>query len=114
MTKSDLVSVLNEKLSHLPYREVEIILDTIFDKMIEALSQGKRIEIRGFGTFEMRKRPSREGRNPKTGQKVSVSTRVVPFFKVGKELKERINREDVLAASTVIPTQDYSSSYLSS
>ncbi len=92
MTKSDLVELLGTRLKHLPHKEVEVIIDAVFDKMTDALSRGDRIEIRGFGSFEIRTRESRQGRNPKTGASVYVNTRKVPFFKVGKELKERINK----------------------
>lgn len=91
MNKSDLVEALAIKLKNLSKKEVDLIVDTVFHKMTEALSQEGRIEIRGFGSFEVRTREAREGRNPKSGEKVFVRTRQVPFFKVGKELKERIN-----------------------
>ncbi|MBI1908633.1 MAG: integration host factor subunit beta [Deltaproteobacteria bacterium] len=92
MNKSDLVNSLDKKLSHLSHRDVDTIIDTIFDRMTEALSGGDRIEIRGFGTFEIRVREPRVGRNPKSGAKVSIDLRKVPFFKAGKELKERLNK----------------------
>lgn len=91
MNKSDLVDVISERIKNLSRKEVDLIIDSVFDKMTEALATGDRIEIRGFGSFEVRTRQSRQGRNPKTGEKVFVTTRRVPFFKVGKELKERIN-----------------------
>ncbi|MDO8462233.1 MAG: integration host factor subunit beta [Deltaproteobacteria bacterium] len=91
MNKSDLVVSLDKKMSHLSHRDVDTIVDTIFNRMTEALVKGDRIEIRGFGTFEIRVREPRLGRNPKSGAKVSIDTRKVPFFKTGKELKERIN-----------------------
>jgi integration host factor subunit beta len=91
MNKSDLVDRLTEQLKTVSRKEVDLIVDTIFNKMTEALGQGDRIEIRGFGSFEVRTRQARQGRNPKSGAKVFVTTRRVPFFKVGKELKERIN-----------------------
>lgn len=91
MNKSDLVSLMEAKLKKLSHREVEIIIDTIFDQMTHALVTGDRIEIRGFGSFEVRVREPRKGRNPKTGSAVYVNTRKVPFFKVGKALKERVN-----------------------
>lgn len=92
MNKSDLVEILSEQLKTLSKKEVDLIVDTIFNKMTESLGKGDRIEIRGFGSFEVRVREARQGRNPKSGDKVFVNTRKVPFFKVGKELKERINR----------------------
>lgn len=91
MNKSDLVENLAERLKNLSKKEVDLIVDTVFNKMTESLSKGERIEIRGFGSFEVRIREARQGRNPKTGDKVFVNTRKVPFFKVGKELKEMIN-----------------------
>lgn len=91
MNKSDLINHLENKLKHLGHREIEIMVNTIFDKMTGTLAEGNRIEIRGFGSFEVRKREPRQGRNPKTGASVYVQTRKVPFFKVGKELKERVN-----------------------
>lgn len=94
MTKSDLVELIGSHLKHLPIKEVELIVNTVFDKMTESLATGDRIEIRGFGSFEVRQREPRQGRNPKTGASVYVNTRKVPFFKVGKELKERINQID--------------------
>lgn len=99
MNKSDLVDILTEQLKTLSRKEVDLIVDTVFDKMTESLSQGDRIEIRGFGSFEVRTRQARQGRNPKSGEKVFVTTRRVPFFKVGKELKERINGGPEGAAS---------------
>ncbi|PIR19868.1 MAG: integration host factor subunit beta [Deltaproteobacteria bacterium CG11_big_fil_rev_8_21_14_0_20_47_16] len=91
MNKSDLIEALTQRLSNLPAKDIEIIVNTIFDSMTTALSQGDRIEIRGFGSFEVRVRQPRQGRNPKTGESVDVGLRKVPFFKVGKELRERVN-----------------------
>lgn len=92
MNKSDLVENISLQLKNLSKKEVDLIVDTIFNKMTESLGRGERIEIRGFGSFEVRTRDARQGRNPKSGKKVFVNTRRVPFFKVGKELKERINK----------------------
>lgn len=91
MNKSDLVELVTDELKNLSKKEVDLIVDEIFSKMMGSLCEGDRIEIRGFGSFEIRTRDAREGRNPKTGEKVFVHSRKVPFFKVGKELKERIN-----------------------
>ena len=91
MTKSELVEKLGVKLRNLSKTEIEIIVDTLFDKMKEALKENHRIELRGFGTFEVRHRKARKGRNPKSGVSVYVKNRRVPFFKVGKELRDRIN-----------------------
>lgn len=92
MNKSDLIESLTQRLSNLPAKDIEIIVNTIFDSMTTALAQGNRIEIRGFGSFEVRVRQPRLGRNPKTGDSVDVGLRKVPFFKVGKELRERVNK----------------------
>lgn len=91
MNKSDLINLVAARLPNLAFKDVELIVNRIFDGMTDALSKGNRIEIRGFGSFEIRVRGPRAGRNPKTGEKVEVNLRRVPFFKVGKELKERIN-----------------------
>ncbi len=92
MNKSTLVEQVAERIKSLSHKEIDVIIDALFSKMTNALSEGQRIEIRGFGSFELRTRRSRQGRNPKTGQTVFVETRRVPFFKVGKELRERINK----------------------
>jgi len=91
LNKSDLIEQLSIKLPNLGSRDAEIIVNTIFDSMVEVLRSEERIEIRGFGSFEIRVRAPRMGRNPKTGKNVPVNERRVPFFKVGKELKERVN-----------------------
>lgn len=91
MNKSDLIEMLSKKLPSLATRDVEVIVNTIFDSMTDVLQHGGRIEIRGFGSFEVRVRKPRLGRNPKTGSSVAVGERRVPFFKVGKELRERVN-----------------------
>ncbi len=90
MTKSDLVEFLSEKLS-LPKGRAEEVVNCVFDSMEKALREGQRIEIRGFGSFEIREYKAYEGRNPRTGEAVEVKPKKLPFFKVGKELKERIN-----------------------
>lgn len=91
LNKSDLIDVISRKLPNLAARDVEVIVNTVFDSMTNQLRDGGRIEIRGFGSFEVRVRKPRLGRNPKTGDSVKVGERKVPFFKVGKELKERVN-----------------------
>ena len=93
MNKSDLIELLGKKLPNLAGRDVEVIVNTVFESMSDALNHGERIEIRGFGSFEVRTRKPRVGRNPKTGMAVEVGERRVPFFKVGKELRERVNKE---------------------
>ncbi|HSL99025.1 MAG: integration host factor subunit beta [Candidatus Deferrimicrobiaceae bacterium] len=91
MTKSDLVQTLSEKISTLTKKECEVIVDTVFQNMRAALHRGEKIEIRGFGSFTVRVRRAKEGRNPKTGEKVSIPEKRIPFFKVGKELRELVN-----------------------
>ncbi len=91
MTKSQLVQELVTRASHISQKDMSLIVDTVFESMIDALGGGDRIELRGFGTFEVRVREPRTGRNPKSGSKVSLGVRKVPFFKAGKELKEIIN-----------------------
>ena len=90
MTKSDLVDSVSEKLQ-LPRGKAELIINDVFDCMERALRSGDRIEIRGFGSFEIRHYKAYEGRNPRTGDPVGVQPKRLPFFKVGKELKERVN-----------------------
>jgi integration host factor beta subunit len=91
MTKSDLVAKVSDRMSHILKKDTETIVNSVFESMAEALKRGERIEIRGFGSFQVKVRESREGRNPKTGQVVSIPTKRTPFFKVGKELKERVD-----------------------
>jgi integration host factor subunit beta len=91
MTKAELVEKVSEKVSDLTKKQTEIIVNTIFDSIKDALSTGDKIEIRGFGSFKIRTRKEREGRNPKTGAPVSVPAKKVPFFKAGKELKDLVD-----------------------
>ena len=91
MTKAELVEKVADKLDHLTKKQTEAIINTIFDSIKDALSAGDKIEIRGFGSFKIRSRKQREGRNPKTGSPVSVPAKRVPFFKAGKELKELVD-----------------------
>jgi integration host factor subunit beta len=91
MTKSELIEVLARKKSHLPYKDVEHAVKTLIEQMSESLAAGERIEIRGFGSFSLHFRPPRIGRNPKTGDAVTLSGKYVPHFKPGKELRERVN-----------------------
>lgn len=90
VTKSDLIETVAQKL-HLPKGKAELIVNCVFDSMEESLKKGERIEIRGFGSFEIRHYKAYEGRNPRTGDPVGVQPKRLPFFKVGKELKERVN-----------------------
>lgn len=91
MTKSDLIEVLSEKQSLLNYRDVELAVKLIIEQMSDSLSQGDRIEIRGFGSFTLHHRPPRVGRNPKSGESVKLDEKYVPHFKPGKELRDRVN-----------------------
>ena len=90
MTKSDLIDVLCET-QKIPKGRAELLVQVVFESMEAALKRGERIEIRGFGSFELRSYRPYEGRNPRTGVRVSVQPKRLPFFKVGKELKERVN-----------------------
>ena len=92
MTKSELIAELASANPHLLSRDVELIVATIFDEITAALSRGERVELRGFGAFTVKKRDARTGRNPRTGEAVPVDEKAVPFFKAGKELRERVNR----------------------
>lgn len=91
VTKSDLIEQLSEQ-AKLPKGKAELIVNVIFDSMVDALRRGDRIEVRGFGSFEVRDYGSYEGRNPRTGDPVHVEPKRLPFFKVGKELRERVNQ----------------------
>ena len=91
MIKSELIALLAEENQHLYQRDVERIVATLFDEITEALARGERVELRGFGAFSVKKRDARTGRNPRTGDAVDVPEKYVPFFKTGKELRERMN-----------------------
>ena len=91
MTKSDLIKRLAEANPHLYLRDIERIVATVFEEMTTALERGDRVELRGFGAFSVRARAARTGRNPRTGSEVDVPDKVVPYFKTGKELRERLN-----------------------
>ena len=94
MTKSELIARLAARNPHLYQRDVEHIVNSILDEIIDALARGDRVELRGFGAFSVKNRPARQGRNPRTGSKVEVTEKYVPFFKTGKEMRERLNDED--------------------
>lgn len=89
--KSELVHRISEQNPHLYQRDVENIVNAILDEITSALTNGDRVELRGFGAFSVKNRAARNGRNPRTGDKVAVSEKFVPFFKTGKEMRERLN-----------------------
>ncbi len=91
MTKRQLIEKLSQKVEGLSAEDAKLVVESVFQAMTEALGKGDRIEIRGFGSFEIRTRKPRQGRNPKTGVQVAVSQKKVPFFKVGKELRQIVN-----------------------
>jgi integration host factor subunit beta len=91
MTKSELIAKLTERYPQLVGKDAELAVKTILDGMTRSLSQGQRIEIRGFGSFDLNYRPPRQGRNPKSGAKVLVPEKFVPHFKAGKELREMVD-----------------------
>ena len=93
MTKSELILRLAEANPHLFQRDVERIVSTIFTEISAALESGDRVELRGFGAFSVKKRDSRIGRNPRTGATVQVESKYVPFFKTGKQLRDRLNAD---------------------
>ena len=95
MTKRDLIHAVVKRYPRLSGGHAEVVVTAIFDGMADALSRGERIEFRGFGSFVVKHRPAREGRNPKTGARVPVAAKRVPFFKAGKELKLRVEGKPV-------------------
>ena len=109
MTKSELIAQLAAENPHLRQPDVELIVATIFDEITAALARGDRVELRGFGAFSAKRRDARTGRNPRTGAAVPVAGKAVPYFKPGKELRERINaaagqKAGAPAATTAAPT----------
>lgn len=93
MTKSSLIEKISEKVDGLSKKQTEVVIETIFESIKETLSKGGKVEIRGFGNFRLRSRNARKARNPKTGEAVDVPPKKVPYFKVGKELREMVNRD---------------------
>ena len=93
MIRSELIQKIADENPHLYQRDVERIVNTIFDQITEAMAQGNRVELRGFGAFSVKKRDPRLGRNPRTGEAVEVDEKHVPFFKTGKLLRDRLNGE---------------------
>ena len=91
MTRIDLVATIQEAIEGLNRRQCEVVVNSIFDSIRDALASGEKVELRGFGSFKVRARRSRDGRNPKTGEAVHVPSKTVPYFKPGKELRERVN-----------------------
>ncbi len=92
MTKSELIEALAKQQPHLPLKDIEQVVKCIIEQMSQSLASGDRIEIRGFGSFSLHYRPPRMGRNPKTGGSVALSSKHVPHFKPGKELRERVDQ----------------------
>ncbi|RLQ86899.1 integration host factor subunit beta [Notoacmeibacter ruber] len=91
MIKSELVQTIANRNPHLFQRDVDRIVNVILEEISQALIEGDRVELRGFGAFSVKNRPARTGRNPRTGETVEVEEKWVPFFKAGKELRERLN-----------------------
>lgn len=94
MTKSELIVRLTETRPHLNQREIERVVTTVFDQIAAALARGDRVELRGFGTFSVKHRDARVGRNPQNGTKVSVAAKFLPFFRTGRQLHDRLNRHE--------------------
>ncbi|MBP5858192.1 integration host factor subunit beta [Marivibrio halodurans] len=94
MTRSELISRVSQRYPELYQREVERVVTTIFDEIAGALARGDRVELRGFGAFSVKSRDARTGRNPRTGEPVDVEAKTVPFFKTGKQLRDRLNGHD--------------------
>src|SRR6516164_614995 len=99
MIKSDLVQRIAAQNPHLFQRDVDKIVTTILDEIVKALSRGDRVELRGFGAFSAKTREAHTGRNPRTGVVVQVAEKAIPFFKAGKEMRARLNRETVGSVS---------------
>jgi integration host factor subunit beta len=96
--KSELVSIVASQNPHLHHSDVDRIVDVVLDEIADTLAEGGRVELRGFGVFSIRNRPSRSGRNPKTGTSVFVQEKWVPFFRTGKEIQDRLNLATVQEA----------------
>jgi integration host factor subunit beta len=103
MTKAELVDEV-ARVVQLTKKQAETIVNIVFDSIVESLRSGQKIELRGFGSFRLRNRKSRTGRNPKTGEKVEVPSKKIPYFKPGKELKELINK--AVAEGTLVPESE--------
>ena len=101
MTKRDLIDEVNKRFPHLSRRDSEVIINAIFDSMVDALAQGDRIEIRGFGSFNLHFRPPRRAHNPKTGEKLITQPKYAAHFKPGKEMREKVNANKQVAIEKV-------------
>jgi len=99
MIKSELVQKLAEENPNLFHRDIERIVSIVFDEITAALARGDRVELRGFGAFSIKHRPARTGRNPRSGEAVHIEEKWAPFFKAGKEMRDRINREGRFSAA---------------
>lgn len=105
MIKSELIAKIADENPHLYHRDAERVVDTIFEEIIETMVRGGRVELRGFGSFSVKQREAREGRNPRSGEPVVVVAKAVPFFKAGKEIRERV-QEAAIAAGAIPDTKD--------
>lgn len=94
MIRSELIQIIADENPHLYQRDVERIVNTVFDEIVEAMARGDRVELRGFGAFSVKSREARIGRNPRTGDAVAVDAKAVPFFKTGKLLRDRLNGQE--------------------
>ncbi len=94
MIRSELIQIIADENPHLYQRDVERIVNTVFDEVVEAMARGDRVELRGFGAFSVKSRDARIGRNPRTGDAVAVEAKAVPFFKTGKLLRDRLNGQE--------------------
>ncbi len=92
--RSELIQIIADENPHLYQRDVERIVNTVFDEIVEAMARGDRVELRGFGAFSVKSRDARIGRNPRTGDAVAVEAKAVPFFKTGKLLRDRLNGQE--------------------
>src|SRR6202163_51668 len=108
MTKADLVEEVS-RVTELTRKDSEVIVDTLFESVIKALKTGDKLEVRGFGSFRVRQRNARVGRNPKTGEKVEVPAKRVPYFKPSKELKDFVNSDEAAAMTSAAETAAASS-----
>jgi integration host factor subunit beta len=105
MIKSELIEKIAVANPHLFQRDVELIVNVIFDEIIGSLARGERVELRGFGAFSVKRRPARSGRNPRTGEQVTVDEKFVPYFKTGKELRLRMNNHSETKAKVKSPAK---------